>query len=228
MGLFALHPPEDVTVADIAAAADMTAAAVYYHFPSKEHVLLEGLQIFTGRYLATIRDLARAAAVTRTGPRARSRSCSTGWSRSVRRPSSTSRHSAGVDASVEALRRETRIEQVVILARAIRAHDRRSRANVVPEVAAIGLVSLIENAASSWLTQDAVFLGLGRRRFVAETVALAERIVGAADVPRSGLERLSRPDAQRAAGRGSSRCSRSASPSRPETPIARGHASSEP
>ena len=48
MGLFALHPPEHVTVADIAAAADMTAAAVYYHFPSKEHVLLEGLQLFTG------------------------------------------------------------------------------------------------------------------------------------------------------------------------------------
>ena len=37
----------------------MTAAAVYYHFPSKEHVLLEGLQLFTGQYLATIRELAR-------------------------------------------------------------------------------------------------------------------------------------------------------------------------
>ena len=41
-GFVRLPPPEDVTVADIAAAADMTAAAVYYHFPSKEHVLLEG------------------------------------------------------------------------------------------------------------------------------------------------------------------------------------------
>ena len=51
MGLFAMHPPESVTVADIAAAADMTAAAVYYHFPSKEHVLLEGLQDFSRRYL---------------------------------------------------------------------------------------------------------------------------------------------------------------------------------
>jgi AcrR family transcriptional regulator len=139
MGLFALHPPEAVTVADIAAAADMTAAAVYYHFPSKEHVLLEGLQIFTTRYLA---------------------------------------HSAGVDASIEALRRETRIEQVVLLARTIRTHLALSRSNVEPEVAAIGLVSLIENAASSWLTQDAVFLGLGRRRFVTESGTLAERVVG--------------------------------------------------
>ena len=92
-------------------------------------------------------------------------------------------HSAGVDASVEALRRETRIEQVVILARAIRSHTRASRATVGPEVAAIGLVSLIENAASSWLTQDAVFLGLGRRRFITETVTLAQRIISAAGVP---------------------------------------------
>ena len=85
---------------------------------------------------------------------------------------------AGVDASVEALRRETRIEQVVALARAIRAHASASRTNVGPEVAAIGLVSLIENAASSWLTQDDVFLGLGRRRFVTETATLAQRMVG--------------------------------------------------
>ena len=182
MGLFALRPPEDVTVADIAAAADMTAAAVYYHFASKEHVLLEGLQIFTGQYLATVRELSRGV-----GDEDWTRRLITGlleWLEQVR-PSAIAffTHSAGVDASVEALRRETRIEQVVILARAIRSHTRAKRADVTPEVAAIGLVSLIENAASSWLTQDAVFLGLGRRRFVAETVTLAQRIGGADGVP---------------------------------------------
>ena len=36
IGLFATYPAEAITVADIAAAANMTAAAVYYHFPSKE------------------------------------------------------------------------------------------------------------------------------------------------------------------------------------------------
>ena len=179
MGLFALHPPESVTVADIAAAADMTAAAVYYHFPSKEHVLLEGLQHFTDQYLATIRELSRidgdedwAGQLVTT---------LLDWLEQCRIPAIVYfTHSAGVDASVEALRRETRIEQVVALARAIRAHASASRANVGPEVAAIGLVSLIENAASSWLTQDAVFLGLGRRRFVTETATLAQRMVGGA------------------------------------------------
>ena len=47
-----------MTVADIAAAADMTTAAVYYHFPSKEHVLLEGLQLFSAWYLEAMRQYA--------------------------------------------------------------------------------------------------------------------------------------------------------------------------
>jgi AcrR family transcriptional regulator len=182
MGLFALHPPDRVTVADIAAAADMTAAAVYYHFPSREHVLLEGLQTFTDRYLAKIRELCR-----RSGDEDFVRLFITDlleWSEEVRLSAIVYfTHSAGVDAAIEALRRETRIEEVVMLARAIRAHTRGPRGNVHFEVAAIGLVSLLENASSSWLTQDAVFVGLGRRRFVAETVALAERIIGAANSP---------------------------------------------
>jgi AcrR family transcriptional regulator len=177
MGLFALHPPEAVTVADIAAAADMTAAAVYYHFPSKEHVLLEGLQIFTTRYLAAVRELSRADEDDNWASRLVTDLLE--WLELNRAPATVYfAHSAGVDASIEALRRETRIEQVVLLARTIRTHLALSRSNVEPEVAAIGLVSLIENAASSWLTQDAVFLGLGRRRFVTESGTLAERVVG--------------------------------------------------
>ena len=86
-------------------------------------------------------------------------------------------HSAGVDAAIEGLRRETRIVQVILLSRAIRMHVGVPRSNIEPEVAAIGMVSLIESAASSWLTQDAVFLGLGRRRFVDEAGQLAQRLV---------------------------------------------------
>lgn len=177
MGLFALHPPEQVTVADIAAAADMTAAAVYYHFPSKEHVLVEGLQRFADRYLAALRHLVRLDG-DRVWPE-QFISDLLEWLEMQRTPATVYfAHSAGVDAVVEALRRETRIAQVILLARAIRAHTGGARSDVEPEVAAIGLLSLIENSASSWLTQDAVFLGLGRRRFVAETARLAERIVG--------------------------------------------------
>ena len=87
-------------------------------------------------------------------------------------------HSAGVDAAIEALRRETRIAQVILLEPGHpHATSAARRSNIEPEVAAIGMVSLIESAASSWLTQDAVFLGLGRRRFVDETGQLAQRMV---------------------------------------------------
>ena len=177
MGLFAMHPPESVTVADIAAAADMTAAAVYYHFPSKEHVLLEGLQDFSRRYLVATRDLARIDGDTPWAGRLVTDLLE--WLEEHRIPAKVYfAHSAGVDVSIEALRRETRIQQVEMLARAIRAHIAGSRSSVEPEVAAIGLVSLLETGASSWLTLDSVFLGLGRRRFLAELSNLAERIVG--------------------------------------------------
>ncbi len=177
MGLFAAHAPDDVTVADIAAAADMTAAAVYYHFPSKETVLLEGLQIFTARYLVAIRDLARLDGDS--GWPSRLIADLLDWLEANRIAATVYfTHSAGVDAAIEALRRETRIEQVVLLSRAIRAHRIGRRSNVEPEVAAIGIVSLLETGASSWLVHDAVLLGLGRRRFVAEMGALAERMVG--------------------------------------------------
>ena len=169
----------------------MTAAAVDYHFPSKEHVLLEGLQLFTGQYLATIRELSRGDGDGHWAGQLVTSLLD--WLEQRRIPALVYfTHSAGVDVSVEALRRETRIEQVVVLPRAIRAHTSVSRANVGPEVAAIGLVSLIENAASSWLTDDAVFLGLGRRRFVAETATLAQRMVGGASERPAG-ERA-RPD----------------------------------
>lgn len=177
MSLFAVHKPEHVTVADIAAAADMTAAAVYYHFPSKEHVLLEGLQGFTLRYMAAIRELAGAEGAEPWATRfmadlldwlTRDRTTATVYFS----------QSAGVDAAIEALRREVRIDQVRVLARAIRKRTGRPRANVESEVAAIGLVSLIETGAKSWLTHDSVFLGLGQRRFVAEMGTLAERLVG--------------------------------------------------
>jgi AcrR family transcriptional regulator len=177
MGLFALHTPEHVTVADIAAAADMTAAAVYYHFPSKEHVLLEGLQGFTRRYVAAIRELACADG-DRPWP-GRFMSDVLDW---LARDRTTATvffcHSSGVDAAIEALRREVRIEQIEVLARVIRQRAGTTRSNVEPEVAAIGLVSLIETGAKSWLTQDVVFLGLGERRFLAEMSTLASRLVG--------------------------------------------------
>jgi hypothetical protein len=88
--------------------------------------------------------------------------------------------SSGLDMTIEALRRETRIEQVNVFTRAIRSSARRRLGAADVGVMAVGLVSLLETAAACWLTQDAVFRGLGRARFLADAAALAERIVGPA------------------------------------------------
>src|SRR3954464_11612259 len=44
MELFASQRSDAITVAEIADAAGMTSAAVYYHFASKDDILLEGLR----------------------------------------------------------------------------------------------------------------------------------------------------------------------------------------
>ena len=176
IGLFATYPAEAITVADIAAAANMTAAAVYYHFPSKERVLLEGLQTFTREYLGEVRRLSRETLDGR-------------WIRGVvtellewleeHRLAATVyfARSSGLDMTIEALRRQTRIEQVNVFMRAIRATATKPLSAPDVGVMAVGLVAVIETAAACWLTQDAVFRGLGRHRFLADAADLAERIL---------------------------------------------------
>jgi AcrR family transcriptional regulator len=176
IGLFATYPAEAITVADIAAAANMTAAAVYYHFPSKERVLLEGLQSFTRDYLVEVRRLTRE-------------SNDVDWMRGLvislmewleehRLPATVYfARSSGLDMTIEALRRETRIEQVTVFMRAVRAASPQPLPAPDVGVMAIGMVSLLETAAASWLTQDAVFRGLGRHRFLDEAADLAQRIL---------------------------------------------------
>ena len=176
IGLFATYPAEAITVADIAAAANMTAAAVYYHFPSKERVLLEGLQTFTHDYVSEVRRLCRD---TVDGA----------WIRSIvvdllewleaRRLAAIVyfARSSGLDMTIEALRRETRIEQVNVFMRAIRASAARPLPAPEVGVMAVGLVAVLETVAACWLTQDAVFRGLGRHRFLADAAELAERVV---------------------------------------------------
>jgi AcrR family transcriptional regulator len=176
IGLFATYPAEAITVADIAAAANMTAAAVYYHFPSKERVLLEGLQSFARDYLAEVRRLSRETA---DGTWCRTIVVEVLEWLEVHRLAATVyfARSSGLDMTIEALRRETRIEQVNVFMRAIRASTPQPLAASDVGVMAVGLVAVLETAAACWLTQDAVFRGLGRHRFLSDAADLAERVV---------------------------------------------------
>ena len=175
IGLFATYPIDEVTVGDIAAAADMTSAAVYYHFASKEQILLTGLGEFVDRLL----DEARRAASVPDAVPSQVISATLTWIRAQGTPAVVYFiASAGLNMHLEALRRDTRFELNAILQPVITAaRPDANRAEV--GVIATALVSLLETASAAWLSEDVAFRGLGARRFPTEVVALADRITGA-------------------------------------------------
>jgi hypothetical protein len=83
--------------------------------------------------------------------------------------------SPGVNESVEALRRETRLVMVEALRSAVTA---RGSAGALPHttVSAMAIVVLFEQACASALTEDEVYANLGPRRFAAEVIRLADLI----------------------------------------------------
>jgi AcrR family transcriptional regulator len=176
MGLFATMPVDEVTVQDIADAVDMTPAAVYYHFASKEQILLEGMTRFRVDLLAQVRSTMPARGDTQ-GVRHLVEQLVI-WAGRHRTPAMVYFvNSIGLNLLVEALRRETRLELVHVLRDAVTcARGRLARAEA--GVIAVGLVSLIETSFASMLNQDLTYRSLGNRRFVHEAGQLADRIAG--------------------------------------------------
>ncbi len=176
MGLFATMPVDEVTVQDIAHAVDMTSAAVYYHFASKEQILLEGLNRFADGLVGHIRGHMPAQ-----DEPADIRAVVSGLMSWISRNRTDAIvyfvNSIGLNLLVEARRRETRMELVGLLRDVVR--DRRPYLSTAQAgVIGVALVSMIESAVASMVNQDATFRSLGPRRFVAEVAGLAERIVG--------------------------------------------------
>jgi hypothetical protein len=83
--------------------------------------------------------------------------------------------SPGVNESVEALRRETRLVMVETFRGFITAEG---ASGAVPHktVSAMAVVVLFEQATMSALTEDEVYANLGPRRFAAEVISLGDLI----------------------------------------------------
>jgi AcrR family transcriptional regulator len=177
MELFASPRSDAITVAEIAEAAGMTSAAVYYHFASKDDILLEGLRSLGEELVAQARRTQHDIAA-REGSIAELLVHVLEWM-DERRPEATVWFvkSSGVSLAVEQLRREHRGELMTVLTRAAKAARTKISA-AEAAVVATALLSLLETAATSWLTEDESLTGLGRRRFLEETARLAERIAG--------------------------------------------------
>lgn len=179
MQLFASPRSDAVTVAEIAEAAGMTSAAVYYHFDSKDQILLEGLRTFGDELVVEARRTqqevaAEGAPIGLVLPRLlcwldEHRDAASVWFVS----------SGGVSLAVEQLRREVRNDLITVFTRGARV----ARPGVgAPEAAVVAtaLLALLETAAADWLTEDSSVQGLGQEGFLDETALLADSIAGIA------------------------------------------------
>lgn len=174
MRLFATRRAETVTVAEIADAAGMTSAAVYYHYASKDDILLDGLQEFSDALRQELGRLERE-------PDARLATIPAHLLRWL--DGHTDRAtvwfvtSTGVNLAVETRRAQVRAEMLGVLTRIARA-EAPSLGAAASAVVATGLLSLVEVAAASWLTVDESVRGLGRELFLSETEVVAQRLAG--------------------------------------------------
>lgn len=177
--LFATRPVDSVTVADIAAAAEMTSAAIYYHYPSREEILLEGLREFSDAYVTAIERIAADAVVP---PRRMGALVDpfVKWL-SDNRTSATVYfvQSRGASQQVEAIRRENALVLIPVLSAAAKK-ARGKLAAVEAGVIAVAMIGEIEIFASAFLSEERAFTTLGRRRFVESGEQLADRIAGTA------------------------------------------------
>src|SRR5215212_2578883 len=177
MELFASERSDAITVAHIADAAGMTSAAVYYHFASKDDILLEGLRSL-GESMVTEARRVQADVAARGLPIGRLPVRLIEWMDECRAEATVwFVKSSGVSLAVEQLRRELRGELITVFSRAARAARQKISA-AEAAVVATALLSLLETSATSWLTEDESLTGLGRTKFLDETARLAERITG--------------------------------------------------
>lgn len=175
--LFARRSIESVTVAEIAKEAGMTSAAVYYHYASKDDILLEGLDAFGQQLVAEVRRLQRQLG-TDGSTVADLPGRLLAWMDEHRDEATVYFiASAGLTHPVETLRRDMRSELVTCLTQAGRAH-RKGVPTGEAAVIGVALLALVDTAASAWLTDAASVTALGREEFLQETSRLAARIVG--------------------------------------------------
>lgn len=172
--LFATQPPDEVTVADIAARAEMTSAAVYYHFSSKDQVLVEGMRVFAAALREQLESLTEEhASGSGIGSEVTSLLAWLGEHRSAATVFFVS--SAGMSQEAEVLRHEIRTQLLEELVRLVRK-DREPVSDAEAAVTGLALLALLENAAISQIRGDEVYRALGHRSFTEEVNRLCERI----------------------------------------------------
>ncbi len=160
-------------MSDIAAHADLTPAAVYYHFDGKEQILIEAMREFSEEFLRVASD-----AVTASDEIGTVVATLLSYARSRRTAALVFFvTTAGLSLGFEAHRKLFRAELADLLAVAAR-RERPKISQAEAGVVGATLVSLIEVSSVAALRGERSFTTLGARRSVEAVSELARRIVG--------------------------------------------------
>lgn len=173
MRLHAVGPLTTVTVADIAAEADMTAAAVYYHYATKEDILIDGLTEFAD----AISEEVSSFLGDENGSPANLPLHLLDWLEQDRDSGSVwFAYSNGLSTVVEALRRDTNELLIAELVKSVKArhpHYSLPHASVV----AAALISAIEISARAWLVREDRLVQGRESEFRSALGALGDKIL---------------------------------------------------
>jgi AcrR family transcriptional regulator len=173
MRLHATGPLASVTVADIAAEADMTAAAVYYHYATKEDVLLDGLTTFA----EAIRAEVSAFLGDEGGSPADLPVQLLDWLEQDRDPAAVwFAYSNGLSTVVEALRRATNEYVIADLVKSVKAHHPEYSLPHASVVAA-ALIAAIEISARAWVVREDALVQGRESEFRVALSALGAKIL---------------------------------------------------
>lgn len=173
LSLFVRSHYDDVKVADIAALADLTPAAVHYHFDGKAQILLEAMREFSEELLSRAQE--GLAAGLSAGALM---SSLLGFIRSKRTAATVFFVTAtGLSLSFEAHRKLVRVELAEVFADAVRTDGKR-RPAAEADVIGAALVSVLEVAASTALRGDETSRTLGSRRLLEVVADLTDRVLG--------------------------------------------------
>jgi len=175
-----LHARQDgrpVTVAEIAREAYMSTPAIYYHYPSKDAVLLDGLSQFSAELVSVIRAAGDEA--VRTGTVADLVTSVIRWLDGHRHEAVVWYLTAPQVINADSLRDELAAQTMAAWRGAVRASraDGAEMTDDEVDVVVVACKSLLEISAQSWLAEDQVRRVLGPKSFLAEvsriTVGLA-------------------------------------------------------
>lgn len=173
--LFAVRPPDQVTISELVQQAGMTPAAFYYHFKSREDLLHEVVHGFAEQWAA----IAEAAFVEVRSPE----ELLSAADAAVDRASEPRDHatvyfvtSRGVTVGVEEARRDATTRVAAAISAALcRVTGAESGARTGLD--GVSVATVLESALRSELALDGAYRALGPRRFRDEVLEVVRRVV---------------------------------------------------